>query len=124
MLTLQRLISSIQGTHGVLLFDKKPLCYTLELPWKYNAKNISCIPTGEYRAFKAQSPKFGSVVYISSVPDREGILIHSGNTLKDTRGCILVGLDTFDNTLLNSNLALKRLLKTVPTEFQLLVKGN
>ena len=122
MLTLHRLSTSLKGTHGVLSYDKNVICHTLELPWKYNAKNQSCVPAGHYTAFKAHSPKFGEVVYVKSVPDREGILIHVGNTLKDTRGCILVGTDVSGYELLNSRPAMSRLLRSLPTEFVFAIK--
>lgn len=123
-LTLSRVSTSHKGTQGVLVHDKNVLCHTLELPWRYNAKNQSSIPAGEYPAFKAHSDKFGRVIYVKSVPDREGILIHCGNTLKDTRGCILVGLDVDQHFLVNSRKAMNRLLDSLPDDFTLTVKEN
>ena len=38
-----------------------------------------------------QSPKFGYVPAVLNVPGFTDILIHAGNSDKDTRGCILVG---------------------------------
>ena len=81
------------GVHGVLAVAGVPVCYTLELPWRNNQPNISCIPPGTY-PFKPvhNSPKFGAVPKIESVPGRTDILFHKGNTLQDTDGCVLVGL--------------------------------
>jgi hypothetical protein len=78
-------------TIGCLYVNKQLLCFTLELPNKENQKNISCIPEGEYKFSRYDSPKFGKCFRISDVKDRSDILIHTGNFLKDTHGCILVG---------------------------------
>lgn len=66
-------------------------CVTLELPWKSNAKNISCIPAGMYRAQMIWSNKFNYHFVISGVADRTSILIHVGNYTSETKGCILAG---------------------------------
>jgi len=67
-------------------------CLTLELPYLDNAKNISSIPANKYMVFKKHSNRFGmEVLEVMSVPMRQDILIHPGNTSKDTNGCILVG---------------------------------
>ena len=124
MVTLNRVSQSLFGTKGLIIHDKKVLCHTLELPWRYNSQNQSCIPVGTYQAFKSNSPKFGKCFYLSSVPDRQGILIHVGNTLKDTRGCILVGLDTSDHDVLHSVNAMSRLYKQLPDEFTLTIKES
>lgn len=68
-------------------------CYTLELPWKENERNISCIPDGEYQVEKRYSRKFGWHFHITDVEDRKWILIHAGNFYTDIRGCMLVGKD-------------------------------
>ena len=66
-------------------------CDTLELPWKDNKTQVSCIPTGAYNLKRYSSEKFTNVYSIPGVPDRSYILIHSGNYYTDIEGCILVG---------------------------------
>lgn len=96
--TILRIRRSDHGTEGVLVFDDFR-CFTLELPWKENAKNISCIPAGEYDVTIRQSPRFGRVYWVLKVEGRTYILVHSGNWAGDeelglkshTNGCILLG---------------------------------
>jgi hypothetical protein len=77
-------------TFGVLSINGKPICLTLENLWLKNERNISCIPTGKYEIKYSWSKKFNKFMWaIDNVPGREGILIHRGNTYKDTSGCIL-----------------------------------
>ena len=97
--TLTRLSSSDMGTEGVLKFDNFEL-KTLELPWRENKKQVSCIPKCEYICELTQSPKFGQVYTVKDVAGRGNILIHSGNFAgdkskgykSDVEGCILLGL--------------------------------
>ena len=78
------------GTFGVLLVEGKLLCYTLEKPFLYNTRNESCIPCGCYFCtYHTGKSKEGYL--LQDVPDRSGIMIHIGNTLLDTSGCILLG---------------------------------
>ena len=76
-------------TTGKLYHEKDMVCYTMELPWLKNAKNISCIPAGEYMVKMTNSPKYGPCYKIRNVTGRTDILIHKGNTTLDTEGCIL-----------------------------------
>jgi hypothetical protein len=71
-------------------------CDTLELPWKNNDHNVSCIPEGEYMVMKRTSVKFKNHFHILNVKDRAFILIHPGNYFTDIRGCVLVGKDLKD----------------------------
>jgi hypothetical protein len=64
---------------------------SLELPWLDNKGRVSCIPTGNYKARKHNSPKFGSSLWLQDVPNRSEILIHKGNYYSDILGCILIG---------------------------------
>lgn len=66
-------------------------CKTLELPWRENKRQLSCIPTGKYKVTKWNSPKFGACFKIHDVEGRTNILIHAGNYKRQTLGCILVG---------------------------------
>ena len=50
---------------------------------------------------------------VQDVPNRDYILFHRGNTAKDTRGCILVGLGSQQDIVNNSTLAMDLLMKEV-----------
>jgi hypothetical protein len=69
------------------------LAKTLELPWRDNARSISCIPNGSYKLVKELHtvkhpyPHFR----IPHVPNRTGILVHRVNFRRHLLGCIGVG---------------------------------
>ncbi len=88
---LKRIFGDRKRTFGVLMDKNGPFAVTLEDPWLDNQKNISCIPAGSYLCVRKQSPKFGDTFEVRKVRGRSHILIHKGNTEKDTHGCILVG---------------------------------
>lgn len=100
-------------------------CDTLELTWKENQQNISCIPEGEYEVKKRFSRKFKSHFHITDVPGRSYILIHPGNFHTDIRGCVLVGKGLRDinadghKDVLNSQATLADLLGLMPNKFKL-----
>lgn len=78
-------------TLGHLIINGREFCKTLERPWKENQRNISCIPNGDYICQKRFSVKFGICFELINVIDRGGILIHAGNLVRHSRGCILLG---------------------------------
>jgi hypothetical protein len=79
------------GARGVLSFDSNIFC-TLEPPWLDNQPNISCIPAGEYFCRKFISSIFGVTFMVENVPGRDSIICgHIGNTVDDTKGCVLLG---------------------------------
>ncbi len=93
----------------VLEFD------TLELSWKNNERQVSCIPVGSYVVREKFSFSFGYCFELLSVPGRSAILIHSGNFNSHTKGCILIGNgfrdinNDFQVDVLNSRNAMKLL---------------
>lgn len=91
LLTLKRVSHNIEGTYGVLLFNNEPLLVTLENPWLENAKTISCVLSGQYICTPYSSSRFPHTFEVINVPNRTNILFHKGNTMDDTRGCILTG---------------------------------
>lgn len=91
MLELHRLHQSDKGTFGKMFWSGELVAHTCEEPWKNNQRRISCIPKGDYPVVKRISPKYRHHWHIQDVPNRTWILIHIGNYLKDTEGCILVG---------------------------------
>ena len=78
------------GTFGVLRINKQVFCVTLEPAFLENAQGTA-IPAGQYDCHRVNSPSWGDTFQVLGVPDRTGILFHSGNTANDTRGCILLG---------------------------------
>lgn len=87
------------GTPGIFTSDKGFTCRTLELPWKDNESNISCIPAGTYLCTYRYSKKYSRHYLLHNVDGRTYILTHSGNLAGDvskglkthSHGCILVG---------------------------------
>lgn len=83
------------ATLGKLFVDGSEHSSTLELPWKDNRHEISCIPPGLYPVTFRESPKFKRpMLTVGNVPDREGILIHAANHVSELRGCIALGLQS------------------------------
>jgi hypothetical protein len=77
------------GTNGELRCGGKTICYTIELPWLANQRNISCIPEGRYELKKRFVQKFGLHLLVVNVPNRSWILIHPANDAKtQLKGCI------------------------------------
>lgn len=73
----------------------------------------TAIPTGTYTIdMNTISPKFkdrswaksyeGKIPRLKNVPGYDGVLIHPGNTSKDTSGCILVGKNTVKGMVTSS----------------------
>lgn len=123
---LQRLLMNDKGTLGIMLLDGKPLFTTLELPWKNNQINISCIPAGIYKATYIFSEKFQKSLFIlHNVPGRNAVEIHIGNTVVDTHGCVLIGMEfsLSEFAIVNSKLAFDNFMFMTPKEgFTLTIK--
>lgn len=101
---------------------------TLELPWKQNKQNVSCIPPDTYVVKKRYTEKFKWHFHIQDVPNRTWILIHPGNYTRQIQGCILPGLKHKDIDgdgivdVVNSTKAIKKLLALLPEEFLLEIR--
>jgi hypothetical protein len=80
--TLRRTPSTDQGTFGRLSFGTHTV-HTIELPWRDNRRQRSCIPPGTYRCALVNSPKFGRVYQVHAVPGRDHVLIHAANLAGD-----------------------------------------
>jgi len=85
-------------------------CYTLEPPWKNNQRFESRIPGGQYEVMPRFSLNYGHHFHIKNVKDRTMILIHRGNRVGNTEGCILVGMGLNEKeNLVDSAKALNKL---------------
>ena len=88
MFTLVRFTRTEKAILGSLYLNGAFVCYTLE-----NA--AKAIPAGLYNVQNSKSPKFKRelpLLHNAAVPAKRGIRIHSGNSWKDSSGCVLVGM--------------------------------
>ena len=90
-------------------------------------KGVTAIPTGRYRVtLDVRSQKFSQKKYeknygfcdgylprLINVPGYEGVLIHIGNSAKDTDGCILVGKNTKVGKVLESRVTFVKLYEMI-----------
>lgn len=94
-LTLNRIFLGSSATIGELLINDKHLCDTLEDRVRPEGEKVygkTAIPEGKYEVELTYSPRFKKILpEILNVPNFSGIRIHTGNSSKDTEGCILVG---------------------------------
>lgn len=96
---------------------------SLERPYFHNEKRVSCIPCGIYSVKKRWSLSHGYHFQVLNVPNRDMILIHTGNFKKNSLGCVLVGtnfafLDADkEPDIINSRKAMKALYALMPKTF-------
>lgn len=63
----------------------------------------TAIPFGTYEVVLTLSPKFKRrLPRLLNVPGFDGILIHRGNTAKDSAGCLIVGENKIKGGVINS----------------------
>jgi hypothetical protein len=122
-LVLHRLPSTGPVTHGILDVGGFYRLHTLEdqvreIPgqpvatWKIHGQ--TAIPAGTYALrmrFSARFQRWLPAIY--DVPGFTHILIHAGNVIDDTEGCILVGLRAHPRQISRSIPALKQLIATL-----------
>ena len=112
---IRRVAKSENATLGYLYVNGQRLCRTLE-PLdrglrsdmstaeirRRKVRGFTAIPTGNYSLSLSYSPKFSSRAFYKSlggllplvvgVTGFSRILMHCGNTFRDTQGCILLGV--------------------------------
>lgn len=128
-LTVKRAFRGPNYTIGHLYINNTYFCDTLEDPdrgldsnmptqeiLKKKIKGDTCIPYGKYVvSMDIVSPKYsnfskypyakianGKMPRIMGVKGFDGILIHAGNTQKDTEGCLLVGYNKVKGKVIDS----------------------
>ena len=115
ILHLKRIFYGFNYTIGKLSIDGVPFCETLEdLPRDVKIMNETCIPQGKYKVILNESNRFKRIMpLLLSVPNFEGIRIHSGNTAANTSGCILVGKNTIKGQLTDSRETFNKLFSLI-----------
>jgi hypothetical protein len=102
-LTLLRFPSLKDATLGGLLVDERFQCFALEDEYReIKVPGETRIPAGTYRItlqkagklhekYAAKYPEHRGMLTLVGVPDFTGVMLHVGNTDRDSAGCILVG---------------------------------
>lgn len=104
-LLVRRLFVRDESMFGVLAFEgSEAECFTLEdLPRPHKIPGQTCIPVGRYelklrtfgRLYESYRSRYPwnepGMLWLQAVPQFSDVLIHCGNTDKDTRGCLLLG---------------------------------
>lgn len=84
---------------------------------KKKVKGQTAIPTGHYVINITYSPKYKRMMpLLLDVKGFSGIRIHSGNTSKDTEGCLIVGKNKKVGMVLESRDTYKRLFEMMQGE--------
>ncbi|MBR4405970.1 MAG: hypothetical protein IKW84_08860 [Bacteroidaceae bacterium] len=121
ILVLVRKWQKAAYTIGVLSLDGVRLCNMLEPPCNGCHHGVTAIPKGTYEIdMTIVSPKYkervwskpygGIVPTLMDVPGRDRILIHPGNTINDTDGCLLPGENREVGKVLDSQICYHKLM--------------
>ena len=88
--------------YEVTAFGESPICYVLEDKYRevegqdvkvWKEQDKTAIPKGTYNVSVTFSNRFQTrLPILANVPGFTGIRIHSGNSSKNTEGCLLVGM--------------------------------
>ena len=119
--------------------DMKLIAKTMELPWKDNKSNVSCIPEGEYFV-KKQKPGTAGRDYgyfrfvhvsgrgVNTALGMSTILMHRITFVKDLKGCIGIGSRFKDFNkdgipdMEESGKKLQWMYENLPDEFDLIIR--
>lgn len=110
-LLLKRIHKTANSTIGELSINGKFECYILEdIEREVKIKGKTAIPKGRYEIAITYSNRFKKLLpLLLNVPNFEGIRIHTGNTAKDTEGCLITGKNRGIDIVSNSRLAFESL---------------
>jgi len=115
-IVLERIVKDKYYTIGKLYLENEYFCDTLEdaVREKIIIRGETAIPHGTYKIEFYQSKRFKCLMpYLLNVPDFEGIMIHNGNTVEDTKGCILVGKHNSGSSISHSKDTFEALYKAL-----------
>lgn len=130
IVTLRRIAFKETYTIGKLYVDGNYFCDVVEDKDRglYDSMTVdeikkkkvygeTAIPYGTYKVSITYSPKFKkNLPLVEGVKGFEGIRIHSGNTAKDSLGCIIVGKNKKVGMVLDSRATMEKLMKVLNTK--------
>lgn len=116
-LTLTRFEQDGDATIGRLEIDSEFVAYTVEdkvRPPGVKIPGQTAIPAGTYPVQITWSPKFHQdMPLLVGVPGFSGVRIHPGNTIRDSEGCILPGMERSGDTVTRSRQAYAIILREI-----------
>ncbi len=126
-LTLTRRFTANGGVFGTLTVPAVPggEAWSMEREWRGNARNVSCVPLGDYRLERVDSPKHGetfaliggTVARFEQPGYRFAILMHPANDPSELEGCLAFGRYCRpDFTLHESRMATQAILALLEEE--------
>ena len=141
-LHLKRAFCGERYTIGHITIEDNPFkCDSIERPVRDKNRNgkfdngekkikgDTAIPFGRYEiTMRVISPAYskkkafaftgGRMPRLLNVPEFDGILIHTGNTEKDSLGCIVVGLNTIVGKVTDSMVTFKQLFRILDEAYK------
>jgi len=135
-ITVIRYVDDGESTLGLLFYNHKFFCYTLEDTYnEVKIPGVTRIPAGVYELdflkydtpltlkYRETRPWFNYHIEIKNIPNYTGVYIHNGSTHEHTEGCILVAgtVNAFSATkiITQSRLTFEKLYKLFKRD-----KGN
>ncbi|MGN0068283.1 MAG: DUF5675 family protein [Prevotella sp.] len=118
-MVLKRIYRGEQFTVGELTVNGVWIGNSLEprcIDWQKEQKVMgrTAVPEGTYEVRLSPSRTYRRMMpYLLDVPMFTGVMIHPGNTVADTRGCILVGLYTNHGMLTRSRQTFRQLAELI-----------
>lgn len=87
------IVLSHKGTVSKIEGNGFKSCYILEDVIRVvKIMHDTCISAGRYEVILKYSNRYKRLMpFLLNVPNFQGIMIHTGNTTKDTSGCLLIG---------------------------------
>ena len=108
-------------TIGELMVNGEHECWTLEDVVRPDGQKVygeTAIPYGTYDVIVNFSTRFQrDMPLLIGVPNFTGIRIHSGNTVSETHGCLLIGTGHTGNSVTNSRVAFNKLFPKIRDAF-------
>jgi len=97
LILVERFIHHPDCEIGRVYVNDEYFCYSIEDARRTTKiPGETCIPEGTYPLGTRWSPKFSprynhDMIWVQNVDGFSYILIHTGNTVSDTEGCLLIG---------------------------------
>lgn len=105
---LQRISSSANGTIGRVTIPTTIPGINVPLVFHSLEPSTPCLSSGIHKCVYAWSNKFNKHMCFVEDKNHVGIMFHKGNFVKDTKGCVLLGSNSHNYSLVGSARAIQK----------------